>query len=249
MEIKVVRFYEGGYMKQPFAFGGEEGPKAFDANTTYPSCLQNYVIDTGNEVFLVDTGLPKEFRDLPPAQGQMITFGGRIADYMSALDHLGYQPDRITGILLTHKHPDHSGELRSFPNAKIYVSEAEADALKLSGENIVKVSFKDGPYHNFEQSEKITDNIRMLPAPGHTAGNSIVVVEMDGLFYMLHGDITYTDAALRANKLSVVFEDIAAARQSLDKVRAFIMAHPTVYLSTHTPEGLENLEKRIVMEL
>ena len=36
---------------------------------------------------------------------------------------------------------------------------------------------------------------------------SIVVVEKDGFFYMLHGDVAYTDAALKANKLSIVFED------------------------------------------
>jgi len=30
MIIKAVKLYENGYMKQPFAFGGEEGPDKFD---------------------------------------------------------------------------------------------------------------------------------------------------------------------------------------------------------------------------
>ena len=46
---------------------------------------------------------------------------------------------------------------------------------------------------------------------------------------MLHGDITYVDEALYENKLSVVFEDISAARRTLDEVREFIRNHPTVY--------------------
>ena len=42
------------------------------------------------------------------------------------------------------------------------------------------------------------------------------------------------DAALHANKLSVVFEDLAAARETLDRVREFVKNNPTIYLSTHT---------------
>ena len=80
-------------------------------------------------------------------------------------------------------------------------------------------------------------------------GNSIIIVENDGKYYMLHGDVTYTDAALKANKLSVVFEDLAAARDTLNRVREFIKNNPTVYLSTHTPDGVENLEKDLIMKL
>ena len=61
--------------------------------------------------------------------------------------------------------------------------------------------------------------------------------------------MTYCDAALKANKLSIVFEDKDAARQTLDNVREFIKNHPTVYLSTHCPEGYENLEMKRVMKL
>jgi len=249
MEIKVVKLYEGGFMTEPFAFGGGDLDTVWDEKKTYPSSLQNYLIDTGKELILVDTGIPKELPDTEPKEGQKIYQGKRIKDYMSALSDLGYEAGDVSKILLTHKHPDHSGELRNFPNAKIYMSHAEADALKLEGDHIVRVDFKDGAYHNFEASEKIADGIYLIPAPGHTKGNSLVMVEQDGLFYMLHGDITYTDAALKANKLSIVFEDIDLARQTLDKVRTFIKENKTVYLSTHTPEGIENLKQNKVMEL
>lgn len=111
------------------------------------------------------------------------------------------------------------------------------------------VAYKDGPYYNFPSSEKIVDGVYFLPAKGHTTGNSIVIVEDGDLFYMLHGDVTYTDEALYANKLSVVYEDVGAARETLDQVRAFISENPTVYLSTHTPLGVENLENKAVIDL
>lgn len=249
MEIKVVKLYENGFMTQPFAFGGGAEPNAFDESITYPSSLQNYLIDTGSEVILVDTGIPANVPDTPPKEGQKIYQGTRIRSYIDALEHLGYRTEQVTKILLTHKHPDHSGELSQFPNAKIYLSEAEADALKLKGNNIVRVTYSDGAYHNFEKSQKIAEGVYFLPAPGHTMGNSIVVVEQEDRFYMIHGDVTYTDAALRENKLSVVFEDIALARATLEHVRTFVKENPTVYLSTHTPEGIENLEQKRIMQL
>ena len=55
--------------------------------------------------------------------------------------------------------------------------------------------------------------------------------------------------ALYENKLSVVFEDLPAARETLDRCRAFCAARPTVYLGTHTPEALESLEAKRVVDL
>ena len=124
----------------------------------------------------------------------------------------GYEPAQVSKILITHKHPDHTGELRHFPNAKIFIS-------------------------------------RIVFAPGHTKGNSIVIVDAGDKFYIIHGDVTYTDEALIENKLSVVFEDLPAARDTLNRVRAFIKANPTVYLSTHTPLGYENLDAQKIMSL
>ena len=66
---------------------------------------------------------------------------------------------------------------------------------------------------------------------------------------MLHGDITYVDEALYEDKLSVVFDDLAAARQTQNLIREFIRNHPTVYCGTHTPQGYENLEAKRVMNL
>ena len=64
MKIKAVKFNEKGFMTQPFALGGEDGVEKFDAKVRYRSCLQNYLIDTGDEVILVDTGLPAEYPEM-----------------------------------------------------------------------------------------------------------------------------------------------------------------------------------------
>lgn len=249
MIFKAVKLFENGFMKQGFAFGGEEGMDKFDSAKKYRSSLQNFLIDTGSEVILVDTGVPSEMPEQVPDENTPIYMGTRISDYVSALAKAGYKPEQVSKILVTHKHADHTGELRAFPNAKIYISKEDADDLKLSGENIVRVDYSDGAYHNFPSSQKIADGVYLVEAKGHTKGNSIVIAESNGLFYMFHGDITYTDEALYENKLSVVFEDKEKARETLDLVRAFIRENPTVYLSTHSPLGVENLEANRVIDL
>ena len=197
MEIKAVKFRKDGFYTQPFVFGGEEGKEKFDKNVRYRGSLQNYLIDTGSEVILVDTGLPAGFPEEVPNEDSPIYTGKDISSYMDAFKNLGYKPEQVTKILVTHKHPDHTGELKSFPKAKIYVNQEE----------------------------------------------------MDGLFYMIHGDITYVDEALYEDKLSIVFDDLPAARETQNRVREFVRNHPTVYCGTHTPQGYENLEAKRVMDL
>lgn len=248
MEIKAIRMYDYGFMNQSFAFGGEEGKGAFDEQIIYRSSLQNFLIDTGSEVILVDTGFKTGMSAPAKKLGAPLYMGERVNDYMAAFEALGYKPEQVTKILITHKHNDHSDCIGCFPNAKVYIAPEDADALKLEGGNIVRAQYGEA-YKNFPQAQQVADGIWFVEAKGHTKGNSIVIAENDGLFYMFHGDVTYCDAALKANKLSIVYEDKQAARETLDRVRQFIKDNPTIYLSIHCPEGYENLEMKRVMKL
>ena len=60
MIIKAVKYFEKGFYAQGMTFGGEDGAEHYDNNVRYRGSLQNYVIDTGDDFILVDTGLPKE---------------------------------------------------------------------------------------------------------------------------------------------------------------------------------------------
>lgn len=250
MQIKAIQFRKDGFYTQPFAFGGEEGQDKFDHNIRYRGSLQNYLIDTGKDVILVDTGLPAGTPEEVPNEQSRAYTGKDICTYMEAFEALGYKPEQVTKILLTHRHADHSGELRSFPNAQIYVNADELSAAELQGiGNIVPVHFTDGAYYNFPESQKICEGVYFIKAKGHTNGNSLVIAEDEGLFYMFQADITYADEALYENKLSVVFDDLAAARETMDRVREFVISHSTVYMGTHTPQGYENLEAKRVIDL
>lgn len=246
--IKPVLLAESGFMTEPFALGGE-GVEGLDANVKYRSSLQNWVIDTGSEVILVDTGLPAEFPEAAPDKDASIYLGKFIKPYVEALADLGYKPEQVTKILITHKHADHTGELRAFPNAQIICTAEEAEAAEIKPYNPTIATFQDGAYYEFPASQIIAPGIRYIPARGHTTGNALVAVEADGLFYLIHGDITYTDSGLYRDKLSVVFEDLPAARETLNRCRAFCAARATIWLGTHTPEALESFTQHRVVDL
>lgn len=79
-----------------------------------------YLIETGNDVVLIDTGT----RDL---------FGPTLGKLPEQLTSLGKQPDDITKIILTHMHNDHTGGLVTatgealFKNAELIVPAEEWD--------------------------------------------------------------------------------------------------------------------------
>ena len=148
MEIKAIRMFDGGFMNQPFAFGGEEGREAFDEQIIYRSSLQNFLIDTGDEVILVDTGFKASFAAPAKKYGSPLYMGEKVADFMEAFAAAGYKPEQVAKILITHKHPDHSDCIGEFPNAKVYIAPEDADAMKLEGENIVRAQYGQA-YHNF----------------------------------------------------------------------------------------------------
>jgi len=93
MMILAVKLYENGFMTRPFALGGEKGMDAFDPAVRYRSSLQNYLIDTGDEVILVDTGMPAGTPDAVPDETTMIYMGAKIAEYADAFAALGYAPE------------------------------------------------------------------------------------------------------------------------------------------------------------
>ena len=94
MVIKAIKMFTNGYMTQPFAFGGEDGPDKYDASVRYRSSLQNFLIDTGDEVILVDTGFPSEMPEQVPDDKTPIYMGSCINDYESALAAEGYKAEQ-----------------------------------------------------------------------------------------------------------------------------------------------------------
>jgi N-acyl homoserine lactone hydrolase len=112
-------------------------------------------------------------------------------DDMSPTPHPENIPRDIACVINTHLHFDHCGGNRLFPGVPIHVQARElADARSLDNYTIREwVDFDGATYVEHEDEVELLPGIRLLPAPGHTDGHQVVVVETDGGTNVLGGDV------------------------------------------------------------
>lgn len=81
------------------------------------------------------------------------------------LGRLGVAPDRVTHVLLTHHHPDHTLNAALFPNADV------VDAWAVYRGDLWLDHSGDG--------HRPTPHVRLLATPGHTAQDVTWLIETD----------------------------------------------------------------------
>jgi N-acyl homoserine lactone hydrolase len=101
---------------------------------------------------------------------------------------------RITVVINTHLHFDHCGGNRLFPGLPIHVQARElSDARTQDGYTIREwVDFPGATYVEHDGEVEILAGVRLVPAPGHSEGHQIVVVETGEGPVVLGGDVGYS---------------------------------------------------------
>src|SRR3954468_15475415 len=138
-----------------------------------------HVIDHPDARVLVDTGMTA----LHPA----------VADMDPRLQPLSEQDldlDSIDIVVSTHLHFDHCGGNHLFAGKPIYVQRRElADAR---GENYTIPEWVDAPgveYVEVDGEHELLPGLRLVPAPGHTPGMQMVVIENGERPVVVGGDV------------------------------------------------------------
>jgi N-acyl homoserine lactone hydrolase len=110
---------------------------------------------------------------------------------MSPTPHPENIPRDVTRVINTHLHFDHCGGNRLFPGVPIHVQARElADARSRDDYTFREwVDFDGATYVEYEGEVEVLPGIRLLPAPGHTDGHQVVVVETDAGTNVLGGDV------------------------------------------------------------
>ena len=110
---------------------------------------------------------------------------------MSPTPHPENIPRDVACVINTHLHYDHCGGNRLFPGVPIHVQARElADARSLDDYTIREwVDFDGATYVEHEGEVELLPGIRLLPAPGHTDGHQVVIVETDAGTNVLGGDV------------------------------------------------------------
>jgi glyoxylase-like metal-dependent hydrolase (beta-lactamase superfamily II) len=206
------------------------------------------LIESDEGLVLVDTGLGT--RDYIDPPGILQTFKvvtivplkpGEAA--IRQITKLGYRPEDVRNIVLTHMHFDHAGGLPDFPWAKVHVHRREYEAIKSgkirrwtdAGYNRRVLDHDPDVFLYEETGEKwydfdairlrITPEMYLLPLFGHTSGHCGVAVK-EGAGWLLH----VGDAASFADDVPGWLLKVLGPHQP--RLRAFDKAHPEVRMTT-----------------
>ena len=135
-------------------------------NGRMPVCV--HLIDHPDGRVLVDTG----FTEVHPA----------VADFEPVLTPLHEQDLDLAGIDLvvnTHLHFDHCGGNHLFAGRPVHVQRQELDDARTLEHYTIRewVDASGVQYVPHEGEFELLPGVRLVPAPGHTRGSQIVVVE------------------------------------------------------------------------
>ena len=139
-----------------------------------------HVINHPDARVLVDTGMTV----LHPA----------VADMDPRLSPLSEQEFDLAGVDIvvnTHLHFDHCGGNHLFAGKPIYVQRRELDDA-LSEDDYTIRDWVEPPgvrYVPVDGELELLPGLRLLPAPGHTPGTQVVVIETDGRPVVVGGDV------------------------------------------------------------
>ena len=170
------------------------------------NCL---LLRSQGKTVLIESGIggkPGDRDDATPAEeGTLLT----------SLAALGVAPDDVDIVVNTHLHRDHCGwntrvdgdgdgeaggeALRpTFPNATYYVAGAEWEDANRPNErtratylerNLDPIAGRVELLDEHGGEQKITDEVRYLPSPGHTDGHGCVAIRSGGEWALFTGDL------------------------------------------------------------
>ena len=166
--------------------------------------IHSFLVETPTRRIIVDTGLgnDKQGRNVP-------TWNNRQGPFLETMREAGFAPDSIDTVLCTHLHVDHVGWNTSlvdgkwvptFANARYVFGRAEYEYWRdYRGEPDKVAVFNDsvkpvadaGRADLVASDTRLTDEITLIPTPGHSPGHMSVHIRSDGEEALLTGDVAH----------------------------------------------------------
>jgi glyoxylase-like metal-dependent hydrolase (beta-lactamase superfamily II) len=166
--------------------------------------IHSLVVETPKRRIVVDTGLgnDKQGRGIP-------TWNNRNGPFLETLTAAGFPPDSIDTVLCTHLHVDHVGWntrlvggrwVPTFANARYLFGRSEYEHWRDHSEepsqaavfnDSVKPIVDAGKADLIASDARLTEEITMIPTPGHSPGHMSIHIVSDGEEGLLTGDVAH----------------------------------------------------------
>ena len=201
------------------------------------TCVQTWVLRSAGRTILIDTGIgDSKERPVTPAFHQLRS------GYLGRLAAAGVKPEDVDVVVNTHLHADHVGWntrldnghwVPTFPNAQYLFPRSDYDfwnpanscrrRMEAANQHVfadsVEPVVRAGQAVLWEESHVIDENLRLVPAPGHTPGSSVVRLASGGERAVFVGDVLHNPVQVVAPDCNSCFcEDEDAARATRHRV-------------------------------
>ncbi|OMC54197.1 MBL fold metallo-hydrolase [Mycobacterium sp. IS-836] len=212
-------------------------PDFFDPDTDqWHAAVQSWVIEVDGLTVVVDTGVGND-RERP----HMPFLDHLNTGFLAALRSAGIDRSAVDVVVNTHIHSDHVGWntmrendawVPTFPNARYLVPAADyhhfspdGPAGQEPGNQLVfadSVLPVDGQIVQWSDDYRISESLRLRPAPGHTPGSSVLWLDA-GRPAVFVGDLTHSPLQLRRPDDACAF-DVDAPAAAVTRRRIFTEA-------------------------
>ncbi len=183
---------DGGFVADRRIFLPEGAP------SMYSAVAKSLLIETGKDKILVDTGIgsvPEDPKFDAIRRVQTIT-RTKAQGMKVGLARLGIRPEEITAVVNTHLHNAHSGGNNLFTNAQFYISKSEFGFIDRSiGDDPNQTAYIPENYDKLKSVNetkgeyRLSEEVLVIPTPGHTTGHQSVVVSMGRRNLVYSGDV------------------------------------------------------------
>jgi glyoxylase-like metal-dependent hydrolase (beta-lactamase superfamily II) len=166
--------------------------------------IHSLVVETPSRRIVVDTGLgnDKQGRNVP-------TWNNRKTPFLETMTAAGFPPDSIDTVLCTHLHVDHVGWntkladgkwVPTFANARYVFGKTEYEHWRDHSDGPDKAAvFNDsvqpiaeaGKADLVASDARLSDEITLIPTPGHSPGHISILIRSDGEEGLLSGDVAH----------------------------------------------------------
>jgi glyoxylase-like metal-dependent hydrolase (beta-lactamase superfamily II) len=220
---------------------------ALDSDHRMSLSLNSLLLRSRGRLVLIETGIGDKRQ--AARQASLRSDGNLLAE----LATLGVDPAEVDVVINTHLHADHCGwntryvdgvAVPTFPNAIYMVTRAEWAAAAEPDErtratyiadNILPVA-AHGRLHLVDRETRVTDEVTIVPTPGHSAGRASVIVSSGGETAVYIGDLAQTAVQLERTAWVSAFDIMPLVTMATKKALvARAIAEGSLMIGAHIP--------------
>jgi N-acyl homoserine lactone hydrolase len=214
-----------------------------------------YLIEHPKGLVLFDTGCnPRILEDIAGYWGELwnqipVKYGKELTPD-NQIRGLGFKPEDVKYVVLSHLHLDHSGCMYMFPNAKFLVMANELRYAYWPDPDRRPFFVVEDllPARKFRWIELDRDfdlfddgSLQMLWTPGHTPGESSLFVRLPNRKILLAGDTAHLRAAVESEATMLIDCDPVQATLSLKRIKAIRDMHEATLWISHDPDDWKEM--------